>query len=323
MRRQQSARSGRLSGAVAAGTWAPHGRVCNAGTLRRLARGAASSVSTAAMRILIERRFVRIASGLVHLRSAGEGERHPSVPLLLAHSSPGSSVGLVPMLQELGASRTVLAADMLGSGDSEAHASSAPRIADFADDAAALLDAMGIERVDFYGQHTGAQVGIELALRHPSRVRRVVLDGVALFPADWLPSLQAHYAPPKSPDGHGGHLMWAWSFVRELVLHFPHFMQDPGHRLNERAVPPPETLHRMALDLLKSLPTYHLAYDASFAHAVAERLALLRHHTLVMAAEGDPLERYLESAAGIVAQGPGQRVSVAQRASAVRAFLDT
>lgn len=306
---------------------------------------------------MIDRRFVRIATGLVHMRSVGEllgaresleesrressnapgwpravgtslaaaahgAEGDTAIPLFIAHSSPGSSLGLVPMLDSLGASRAVLAADRLGSGDSDAHAVAEPGIGDFADDTAALLDALHISRVDFYGQHTGAQIGIELALRHPSRVRRLVLDGVALFPADLLALMKLHYAPPMVPAVHGGHLAWAWNFVRELAIHFPHFMQDPAHRLHDRSVPPPEVLQRMVVDLLKALPTYHLAYRAAFAHPVAERLALVRHETLVMATVGDPLERYLDSAAEIVGQGPGLRAPFDGRTVVIRTFLD-
>ncbi len=278
--------------------------------------------STGGMGIDIERSFVRIASGLVHFRSAGRARAERPLPLYLAHSGPGSSLGLVPMMQALATTRPVIAPDLLGNGDSEPHARAEPDIADYADDAVALLDARGIDCVDFYGQHTGAQVGCELALRHPARVRRLVLDGLPVFPEELKPELLARYAPPIAANGHGGHLLQAWSFVGELTLHFPHYMQDPEHRLHHDSVPAPEALHRLTVDVLKALPTYHLAYRAAFSHATAERLALLRHDTLLIAATGDPLERYLDTAAAILGQGAGQRVTREGRAEAVRRFVD-
>jgi len=270
----------------------------------------------------VHRGFVRVPAGLTHCRFSGAAVDGARPPVYMAHSAPGSSLGLVGLMEALAPSRRLVAPDMLGNGDSEPHAIAWPEIADYADDAVALLDALGIDRVDFYGQHTGAQIGCEMALRHPSRVRRLVLDGLALFPADLQQQLSQRYAPPVSPDRFGGHLAWAWSFVRELSLHFPHYEQDPEHRLHLNAVPEPAVLHAQVVDVLKSLATYHLAYRAAFAHPVAERLALLRHPTLLVAVQGDPLERYLEAAGAILAQGKPARVSRPGRADAIAEFLD-
>jgi 3-oxoadipate enol-lactonase len=49
------------------------------------------------------------------------------------------------------------------------------RMRDLADDAAAVLDAVGIARADVFGISMGGMIAQELVLRHPSRVRRLVL----------------------------------------------------------------------------------------------------------------------------------------------------
>ena len=63
-----------------------------------------------------------------------------------------------------------------------------------ADDLAALLDALAIERVNLYGDSYGTYFAQVFGLRHPGRVRSLVLDGA--YPLDgpdypWYP----HYAP--------------------------------------------------------------------------------------------------------------------------------
>ena len=51
------------------------------------------------------------------------------------------------------------------------------RITSFAEDTAALMDALGIERVHVVGSSMGGAIAQELALAHPGKVRSLVLNG--------------------------------------------------------------------------------------------------------------------------------------------------
>ncbi|MDT7836961.1 alpha/beta hydrolase [Aquabacterium sp. OR-4] len=267
----------------------------------------------------IDRQFLRLSDErLLHFRAAGE-PRPGEPPLILAHAGPGSSLGLVPLIRQLAAARRVIAPDMPGNGDSEPLPMAQPQLADYVDQMVELLDRLGLAQVDFCGQHTGAHIGCELALRHPARVRRLMLDGIALFEPALLAQMVAGYAPPVAPDEFGGHLAWAWHFVDGLYLHFPYHLRDPAHRLHRSAVPPAAVRHALVVDLLKALPSYHLAYQAVYAHPTAERLALLRHPTLLMAADGDPLGVYLDAAAALV---PGSRQARMAREGRAAVMLD-
>lgn len=276
--------------------------------------------------VRIERQFIRLDESessegrLVHVRSAGQ-PRAGQIPLLLLHSGPGSSAGLVPMLRSLGREHGVLAPDMPGNGDSDPLPQAQPTLADYVAHTVAVMNALGLEQVDLYGQHTGAHVACELALAHPHRVRSLAMDGIALFDEALRYQMRTRYAPPIVPDEHGGHLAWAWHFIGGLTLHFPYFLADPAHRLHHTAVPPASARQALLVEMLKAWPSYHLGYRAVADHEPARRLPLLRLPTLLMGAEGDPLSRYVEPAAALLPQAQVCQVTREGRARALQAFV--
>jgi len=246
----------------------------------------------------IDRGFVRIVEGLVHYRSCGK-ETEGRLPLYMIHASPASSITLVRLMEVLGEKRSVIAPDTLGNGDSAAPAPDEPDMEYYAESVARVLDALGLTQVDVYGSHTGAHIGCELAIRHPERVRRLVFDGIGMFSEEDRREFLERYAPQVAPDSFGSHLVWAWHFVRDQVLHFPYFRRTPEYR-RDRTMPSPEVLHRIVLDVLKGLTTYHKAYHAAFRHADRERLPLIRQPTFCTASEDDPLSVGVEEAATLV-----------------------
>lgn len=97
--------------------------------------------------------------------------------ILLLHGIGGRAALWAPTVAAL-APRRVIAMDMPGyDGTGVALAS----FAKLADAAMALLDAEGIEAADLLGHSLGGMIALEIALRHPSRVRRLVI--VASSPA--------------------------------------------------------------------------------------------------------------------------------------------
>src|SRR3954453_22748574 len=61
----------------------------------------------------------------------------------------------------------------------------------FADDIAELLDRLGIERADLWGFSLGGLQATEVAVRNPSRVRRLVLAAVHIRPDGYHPEITA------------------------------------------------------------------------------------------------------------------------------------
>jgi pimeloyl-ACP methyl ester carboxylesterase len=107
-------------------------------------------------------------------QEAGSG----GVPVLLLHELGGSSESWCAVIRLLATDRRVIAVDMRCAGRSEKPPSGFA-LSDVADDLEALLRVMGLDRVDVVGAALGSLVGALLAIRHPARVRRLMLCAVA------------------------------------------------------------------------------------------------------------------------------------------------
>ncbi len=275
---------------------------------------------------MIERAFVTLAEGQMHLRRI-LGPDTKARPLLLFHASPSSSWGLEGLMQALvaaGRRGTIIAPDTLGNGDSVAPAEEHPDIAYFADSKRRLAEALGYERVDVYGGHTGARIACEFAAAFPHRVGRVILDGIMEYDEAMKRLVVENYAPRIVPDEYGRQLIWAFNFVRDQAHYFPYFMRDAAHRLGG-VVPDPATLHRATLDVLKALDTYSKPYVAAFEYPAWSRLPKVQAPVLLLRpdAELPVLNAAIETAqqklpgASVARVAPGD----AAKAAAIATFL--
>lgn len=111
----------------------------------------------------------------VAVRLAGDTDRPV---LVLLHGNVSSSAFFEHLMRDLADEFRVVAPDFRGYGDSERRAIDATRgVADLSDDVAALLDALQVQgSVDVLGWSAGGNVAMQLALDHPDRVRRLVLE---------------------------------------------------------------------------------------------------------------------------------------------------
>jgi pimeloyl-ACP methyl ester carboxylesterase len=99
----------------------------------------------------------------------GEGD-----PLLLVMGTGGSMPLWGPVMEPLSAGHRVIAYDHRGLGGSPP-SDDGMSMRSLADDAAAVLDALEIERAHVIGWSLGSAVSQELAINHPERVASLVL----------------------------------------------------------------------------------------------------------------------------------------------------
>lgn len=247
----------------------------------------------------VDRAFVRIEEGLVHYRHAGSSKEGGPLPLYMMHAGPGSSRGLEGLVGMLGNSRLAIAADTLGFGESVAPVPDTPDLPYYADSVVRIWDALGLEKVDVYGGHTGANIGMEIAIAHPDRVRKLIFDGVALFDPDLAADMLKNYAPKITPQENGEHFMWAWNFIRNMGVYFPHYKRDAEHYLG-KAPGSADQIHNGVIEVMKAMNHYHKGYNAVFRHKTHDRLPMVTVPTFCMAHKADPLHVSVEEAAALV-----------------------
>jgi pimeloyl-ACP methyl ester carboxylesterase len=103
----------------------------------------------------------------------GSGE-----PLVLLHGGLGAAELWAPVLPALAAGRRVIAVDLPGHGHT-ADVDRPFRPETMADDVAALIAHLGLERADVMGYSLGGLTALRTAIQHPERVRRLVVVSVA------------------------------------------------------------------------------------------------------------------------------------------------
>lgn len=275
---------------------------------------------------IVRRGFVDFPDGQVHYRQSGEGG---PAPLVMLHASPGSSKMIEKVIAAMGDSRWVIAPDTLGNGDSMPPEGDTPEIADYAAAVIGTMDRLDLQAVDLYGTHTGARMATEIALAYPGRVRKVILDGFGLYTPDDLDEILKIYAPEVVPDQIGGHVMWAWHFIRDQYIYFPWFKKQKENRV-PIDLPSADFLQIKFVEVLKGLTTYHKSYRAAFRYSMADQVPKITQPTMITFGETDLVYPVFEAASKLLPGAdcrslPGVTTpeNLAETASAFAAFLDT
>jgi pimeloyl-ACP methyl ester carboxylesterase len=127
----------------------------------------------------------------------GEG-----APLLLLHGAYMTIEMLGGLLPGLAATRQVIAVEQQGHGRT-ADVDRPLTYEGMGDDAAGLLRHLGIDRADVVGYSMGGGAGLQLAIRHPALVRRLVAASVS-YTSDGMHAALLEMIPSMSPEMFAG-----------------------------------------------------------------------------------------------------------------------
>ncbi len=106
----------------------------------------------------------------IHYEVYGQGD-----PLLLINGLSIAAVGWVLQVRDFSPHYQVITFDNRGVGETGVTEGESYPTAQMADDAAGLLDHLGVKKAHVLGTSMGGTITQELAIRHPKRVRSLVL----------------------------------------------------------------------------------------------------------------------------------------------------
>jgi pimeloyl-ACP methyl ester carboxylesterase len=114
-------------------------------------------------------------------------------PLLVLHGAFMSSDAMASLVDPLAATRPVIAIDARGHGRSGG-VDGKLSYDEMADDAAAVLEKLGVKQADVLGYSMGGSTAVALAVRHPDKIgKQVILSGTSRLDG-WYPEVLAGIA---------------------------------------------------------------------------------------------------------------------------------
>lgn len=122
-------------------------------------------------------KFLKLKNTDLYYEIYGEGE-----PLILLHGNSGSIKEFYQQIPTLSQQYKVIAIDTRGQGKSTDTSKSDFTYKIFADDVKALVDELGLKKVNIVGWSDGGNTGLEFVLKYPDHLNKLVTIGANTFP---------------------------------------------------------------------------------------------------------------------------------------------
>jgi pimeloyl-ACP methyl ester carboxylesterase len=188
-------------------------------------------------------------------------------PLILLHGGLGSGEMFGPVLPQLTQRHQVIAVDLQGHGRT-ADIDRPIDVRLMADDIAALIDHLGLEKPDVVGYSLGGGVALQTAAKYPAKVRRLVAVSANVRPDAIYPEMRAQQGQVSAS---------AMDFMKDT----------PMYQLYQKVAPRPEDFPRLLDKIGESM-----SHDFDFSEDVRG----LKVPTLIVAGDADmaPPSHYVE-----------------------------
>ena len=209
----------------------------------------------------------------IYYEMYGQGE-----PILLIMGLGGSALGWQSQIPTLSQHLRVIAHDNRDAGRSDKKAT-VYTMADMADDAASLLGSLGIGSAHVYGVSMGGMIAQEMALRHPERVRALVLGCTSPCPMAMPPSEKAVRDMTEAAELPIREAFERTAWMGYSDAYFAAHRDDLWLRAQVEA------------GLQSPLEAWRRQYAAASSFDARERAAQIGAPTLVMTGDEDPLIR--------------------------------
>lgn len=225
--------------------------------------------------MMVRRDYVDVSFGQLHVTRAGAaGDGNGAQPpVVLLHQTPRSADEFREVIAELAASAPalgVIAPDLPGMGGSDDHPDGAT-IEHYAAAVLEALDALGVQRFDLVGHHTGGCVAAEVAAIAGGRTRRLVLSSTPFVDEEGR-AMRAARDPIDAVEvvADGSHLTTLWQRRQRFY---------PEDR--------PDLLQRFVADALRATEP-EAGHLAVARYVMEDRVALITADVLLIGHEDDP-----------------------------------
>lgn len=137
--------------------------------------------------------YVDVNGMQMYYEVSGDGD-----PLVVLHGAYMNIPSMGEIIPRLAETHTIYAIEFQGHGRTEDF-DRPITYPNLADDAAAFMDAVGIEKADVFGYSMGAAAGLQLAIRHPEKVDQLIGASIAYDVTGWQPAFR-EFIPTMSPE---------------------------------------------------------------------------------------------------------------------------